>query len=717
MIKGFFIFHGSSFFFFLLVVKVDNRITLRTNFQVILRILCKMEKSRNSEQVSITEQWQDNQVNQEDNEYNFDGYEPLLEALKAQHWGAATKYIRDHRAVVEEIFKARDSKKEIYNILVRVMSFHPYKFIEEFLKLVPPEKLEYVRSGGYSVLHLAAAIGDIKFVKLLVKKHSNLTQILGDDRPCVPLFMPAGNNSDGQKEVLEYLYDETKHKDPKLFCGEHGAVLLFSLMRAGTAISLCSQFPELVKEIMDRIYENGGDMTALLQTILRRPFAFLTGFKRNCWERCIYGFIKVDIDRETQMGLKSTNVTTEDDEENLQLTPEVSCSLSELCPSTSNYRTIAKCISFNLMRCIRRGCNKKLYHHIQVVELTKIFLEKLHEKVMDKASVKDIFLKSKMLDMAMQSGMTVFVLECLREFPFLCLDDEDDEVGHILIKLVAEERNEVIYNFMSTLKQRHLMDRFSNLDKDNNSILHFSAGLPRQLKGIGAVFQMQGEKQWFKGVEHTMLQQDRFVRNKDGDTAQFLFTKNHTELMEKGEKWMKEMSGSCMVISALIATVAFAAAITVPGGNISDNNSSKNGLPVFLNDNIFMVFAIADASALSFSITSVLMFLAVYTSRYSENDFLIILPLKLITGLAALFISMITILVSFGAAFTIVLGQRFHWAPIVVSLFCCVPVLCFACLQLPLLVKMVTCTYCSTIIGKQDPRIFEPYMKKKDGIR
>ncbi|RZC48268.1 hypothetical protein C5167_041223 [Papaver somniferum] len=184
--------------------------------------------------------------------------------------------------------------------------------------------------------------------------------------------------------------------------------------------------------------------------------------------------------------------------------------------------------------------------------------------------------------------------------------------------------------------------------------------------------------------------------------------------MEKGEKWMKDTSTSCMVVAALIATVAFAAAIAVPGGNISDGSSKKNGLPVFLNKDLFMFFAIADALALVSSITSVLMFLAVFTSRYSEEDFLKALPQKLIIGLATLFLSMASILVSFGAAFILILGQRFHWASIAISLLSCVPVLLFGFLQFPLFVEMVSSTYWPTILGKQDYSIFETYFPKQN---
>ncbi|MCI93225.1 ankyrin repeat protein, partial [Trifolium medium] len=46
---------------------------------------------------------------------------------------------------------------------------------------------------------------------------------------------------------------------------------------------------------------------------------------------------------------------------------------------------------------------------------------------------------------------------------------------------------------------------------------------------------------------------------------------------------MKDTSNSCMLVATLIATIAFAAAITVPGGNNQDKR-----IPIFLSDNTFM---------------------------------------------------------------------------------------------------------------------------------
>ncbi|KAI3861851.1 hypothetical protein MKX03_001707 [Papaver bracteatum] len=644
-----------------------------------------------------------NQVYQEDGEPSYYD-ESLFQKLISMGWKKAKEYLNDNHTAIEKMFKTRDSSKQIHGILKRAVYYHQYTFLVEFLKLVPRKALEY--------------------------KNSRLTQIRTTDDPqIVPLVLAAISVTDGQKEVVEYLCTVTRDKHPSPFSGKEGVALLFHLMSAnmyGTALSVCQRYPKLVKYIMD-VGDGDSGMTHILQFILERPFAFLSGSKLKWWERCIYTIIEVDMDSPHKGGIQqekqkvNLESTTKNDEENPPDAPKVSSS-REQCSSTINKTPISmKRMSAYFERQIRRvPLIRRLYDqklmHKDVIALTKFFLSQI-DKGMDKKRVKAIFLNSKMLENAMKVGTTEFMLECLKAFPFLCLDDKEGDVGHTLIKLVVSERNEMIYNFRRILKKGYLGDARSHLDKNNNSILHYCAELPhnRRLNAIsGAAFQMQQEIQWFKGIEITMLQKDRFVRNKDGDTAQFLFTEKHKGLMKEGERWMKDLSTSCMVVATLIATVAFAAAITVPGGNIQDNNSRDNGLPVFLKRNSFMVFETAYALALCSSVTSVLMFLAVFTSRYSEEAFLKALPQRLIIGLSTLFVSMASILVSFVAAFTIILGQRFHWAPIAVSLISCAPVLLFGFLQFPLFVEMVSSTYWPTILRKQDHRIFEPYFPKTD---
>ncbi|KAI3966838.1 hypothetical protein MKW92_011550 [Papaver armeniacum] len=302
----------------------------------------------------------------------------------------------------------------------------------------------------------------------------------------------------------------------------------------------------------------------------------------------------------------------------------------------------------------------------------------------------------KIIKVAIKHGIIEFVEECLRKFGSLAGDQLS--AGERMIEIAIRERNEQIVNLICQTLDRldSKMDNLSRVDRHGNTILHYAAKLapPAQLNLVtGAVFQMQRELKWFKGVESMISVNDRFKRNKDGVTAQFIFIQQHKKLLKTGEEWMKDTSGSCMVVAALIATVAFAAAFTVPGGNISDSNNTKSGTPILLGEASLTTFVVADAVALFSSTTSVLMFLAIYTSRYSEEDFLRSLPQKLIIGLATLFISMASILVAFCASLFILVGGRYAWAVIPIALFGSGPVSLFAWLQLPLFYEMVHSTY------------------------
>ena len=49
--------------------------------------------------------------------------------------------------------------------------------------------------------------------------------------------------------------------------------------------------------------------------------------------------------------------------------------------------------------------------------------------------------------------------------------------------------------------------------------------------------------------------------------ARELFTKNHKNLVKEGEKWMKAAAGSYTIVAALVATIMFAATLTILGDN------------------------------------------------------------------------------------------------------------------------------------------------------
>jgi hypothetical protein len=159
------------------------------------------------------------------------------------------------------------------------------------------------------------------------------------------------------------------------------------------------------------------------------------------------------------------------------------------------------------------------------------------------------------------------------------------------------------------------------------------------------------------------------MKNSSGQTPREVFRKTHKDLQENGEKWIKKTVNYCMLVATLIATVAFAAAFTVPGGN-----DQQTGKPILLISTWFTVFFISDATALFFSSTSILIFLSILTSPYKEEDFLKSIPLRLLFGLVTLFISIAGMVVSFSATCILIFNSRMIWAPNVIIALAIVPI-------------------------------------------
>lgn len=191
-------------------------------------------------------------------------------------------------------------------------------------------------------------------------------------------------------------------------------------------------------------------------------------------------------------------------------------------------------------------------------------------------------------------------------------------------------------------------------------------------------------------VEKIVMPKYKEDLNKENKTPRELFTEKHKDLVKDGERWMKEAASFGMVVAALIVTVAFAAAFTVPGGNKND------GLPFFLKKKSFIVFTIADALTLFSSSASVLVFLSILTSRYAEEDFLKSLPRKMIVGLSMLFLSIANMMIAFSATLYIMLSHQLAWGSILIALLTSLLVT-FMSSHFRLLVEMTYSTYRSNI--------------------
>ncbi|KAF5813095.1 putative PGG domain-containing protein [Helianthus annuus] len=221
-----------------------------------------------------------------------------------------------------------------------------------------------------------------------------------------------------------------------------------------------------------------------------------------------------------------------------------------------------------------------------------------------------------------------------------------DEEGHNVIQLAIINRSEKVYNLI-----RHIVERIEPYrtikDSSMNNLVHLAGKLaPSFVLGrtTGVALQLQRELQWHEEVKSLMLPLEHQQKNMYMETPAMVFEREHADLMKQGENWTKTTAESCSITAALIVTVVFAAAITVPGGS-----NQESGIPLLKKQIAFTIFAVTNAFSLFTAATALLLFLSILTTRFSEKDFLVSLPRRLIFGLFTLFLSTTSMVVAFGA--------------------------------------------------------------------
>ena len=181
-------------------------------------------------------------------------------------------------------------------------------------------------------------------------------------------------------------------------------------------------------------------------------------------------------------------------------------------------------------------------------------------------------------------------------------------------------------------------------------------------------------------VKNNTPEHFRYQPNQNKETPDEIFNRTHVELVKKGSDWLNKTSESCSVVAALIVTVAFAASTTIPG-----NIDEKKGKPNLEDQSGLSIFAYSSLIALFFSTTALFSFLSIITERYKQKDFHFKLPTRLLFGLSTLFISIVSMLVSFSAGHSFMLENKLKDKTFnVYAGLTCLPIICFILQQLPL---------------------------------
>ncbi|XP_026427427.1 ankyrin repeat-containing protein NPR4-like [Papaver somniferum] len=320
-------------------------------------------------------------------------------------------------------------------------------------------------------------------------------------------------------------------------------------------------------------------------------------------------------------------------------------------------------VIFTLLPSLKAYRRERLSFSTFLPELLDIISEEI--ACMTRVDMHHFFWGSNFLKTAAENGTIEIVKLCISTYPDqLWFPHEERNILQIAVENRQDSVFDYLYDHMNA-DEKILITRV--VDPNGGNILHIAAKLaPACRLNIysSIVVQIKSEIRWFKKVEKRVPPAFRKKRNDSGETPQQVFTREHKDLVKKGEAYMIRTAESCLVVAALVATVAFAAIFTVPGGNFSDS-----GDPIFLGKKSFIGFMVVDAIALLNSTTSILVFLSVLAGSYAEADFEMILPTKLVFGLGSLDVSVISVIVAFNIAFDIILGSRYGWAPFLIAGF------------------------------------------------
>ncbi|XP_026452696.1 protein ACCELERATED CELL DEATH 6-like isoform X1 [Papaver somniferum] len=556
---------------------------------------------------------------------DFNTYRPLLDAAMYDDWEFAEKFIVSHPASVKVAITVCGR-----TALHIAASAGNSDFVGNLVKLMPKEALEMKQSyDGNTALHLVVVAGLDEAVKVMVQENKNLTSIC-NKKGLNPLLNGAIHVSVEHSEIIRFLCGVMKDEDSSSFEGHLGAHLICSLTRAG----LYEVVYNLIREHPSLAIAREDDGNTMLDVLAEKGYV-----RRPASARQSTLYFQLS---QTQQYKFTDNPTLV--EKIFYPTPED--------------------------RALRR---EQFRSSIFVPELVNMIFDEIWR--MTKEDMYHFFLDSNFPKTAAKTGSIEIVKNCISTYPdHIWIPHEGKNIFQIAVENRQENILDYLYDHMNA-DEKILTTR--TVDSNGGNILHVAAKItpPFRLES-SPVFQLQREIYWFKKVEKRVPPALRKMRNNQGETPQEVFTREHQDLVKKAETYFLRTSESCLIVAALVATVAFAAAFTVPGGNFSDSNQANKGKPLFLGKKSFLIFMVLDALALFSSTFSIQVFLSAFGMTHSEATFARIIPNKLKFGVKCLRVSVVCVVIAFSIALSIILGNRYVWAPYLigaVACVCCMP--------------------------------------------
>ncbi|XP_017221558.1 ankyrin repeat-containing protein ITN1 [Daucus carota subsp. sativus] len=309
-----------------------------------------------------------------------------------------------------------------------------------------------------------------------------------------------------------------------------------------------------------------------------------------------------------------------------------------------------------------------------------------------KKTEKEIAMEKKMAEkqqtpllLATQTGCFEIVEKILQVHPQAV--EHINEDGRCILHIAIKYRQLQIFEMVQQMEvpMRRLIRK---CDARGNSILHMVGKkvvneAVEQTEKRSPSFQLQDDLLLFERIKKVIRPHFHKHTNVDGETAEELFVEHKEELRDRSQEWLKRTAENCSIVAVLIATVAFAAAYTVPGG------SKDDGSPVLINQTFFIIFTISDVLSLTFCLTAVIIFLSILTSSFRLKDFKNSLPQKLMLGISCLILSVSMMMLAFAATVILMIRHNQQWTSIAMYLVAFLPVTVFASIYMPLYISLL----------------------------
>ncbi|KAI7984659.1 Ankyrin repeat-containing protein NPR4 [Camellia lanceoleosa] len=438
------------------------------------------------------------------------------------------------------------------------------------------------------------------------------------------------------------------------------------------ALEIVHRFPEFVH----RVDQGGYSPLHLLAT---KTAAFKSSCPRTWLQDTIYGCLPEKIWKWTEDWVRDYKSKTTDPE---GVWKTVKCFLEPIVVILDMKEKHRK--SIEIMNMLLSELQSHNYMN------TAANQENNDSQVSSESSQKNKTEKETPIRLAAKNGIRELVEKILHLFPEAMYDTNPE--GKNVMHIALENRNIEVYKALTDWTL--IKDLLHHNDENGNNALHHAATLGKYppWRAPKAVLKMQHEIKWFESIKGPLPKNMLDHQNNEGKTPYQTFMETHEDLVKSDTDWLLKTTESCTLVAALIATVAFATSASLPGGI-----NGYNGEPILQQERMFEVFAISSLVALCFSLTAVLMFLSILTSRHQAMDFHVYLPRKLLIGLTALFISIASMLVSFCGGHFFVLRKIVKQAQVVEYLVAFLPVMFFIIAQCPLYIKL----FWATVIKKE----------------